>query len=236
MEFRAGTDKDARQQGACYNNFALKQWSKDDANVADGTFVSADDLTGGKVCYMLNNDQKEIVWRQTIGKDPCPLPGIFGEGHGQVYASVATGCKGHVEVPDGAEAPVVTYSNTPSGVTAAAHTWDNGVCTTCGYFDNDHLAVDHVDGYYMVTSAEDLNWCEIKNQVSDGGRFSMKQMNDIEITPHKGYPVFNLGNWFDGEYNGQGHNLTIDIDFTDLVKTSYAALFPQASGSACTER
>ena len=58
----------------------------------------------------------------------------------------------------------------------------------------------------------------------------MKQMNDIEITPHKGYPVFNLGNWFDGEYNGQGHNLTIDIDFTDLVKTSYAALFPQASG------
>lgn len=230
VEFRAGTDKDARQQGACYNNFALKQWSKDDANVADGTFVSADDLTGGKVCYMLNNDQREIVWRQTIGKDPCPLPGIFGEGHGQVYASVATGCKGHVEVADGAEAPVVTYSNTPSGVTAAAHTWDNGVCTTCGYFDNDHLAVDHVDGYYMVTSAEDLNWCEIKNQVSDGGRFSMKQMNDIEITPHKGYPVFNLGNWFDGEYNGQGHNLTIDIDFTDLVKTSYAALFPQASG------
>ena len=102
-------------------------------------------------------------------------------------------------------------------MTAAAHTWDNGVCTTCGYFDNDHLAVDHVDGYHMVTSAEDLNWCEIKNQVSDGGRFSMKQMNDIEITPHKGYPVFNLGNWFDGEYNGQGHNLTIDIDFTVLL-------------------
>ena len=101
------------------------------------------------------------MWRQTIGKDPCPLPGIFGEGHGQLYASVATGCKGRVEVADGAEAPVVTYSNTPSGVTAAAHTWDNGVCTTCGYFDNDHLAVDHVDGYYMVTSAEDLNWCEI---------------------------------------------------------------------------
>ena len=42
VEFRAGTDKDARQNGACYNNFALKQWSKDDANVADGTFVSAE--------------------------------------------------------------------------------------------------------------------------------------------------------------------------------------------------
>ena len=78
----------------------------------------------------------------------------------------------------------------------------------------------------MVKTAEDLNWCEIKNQVSNGGWFSMKQMNDIEIKAPEGYTIFNNGNWFDGNYNGQGYNLTIDIAFTS--GGSYAALFPQA--------
>ena len=229
VEFRAGTNSAARQGGACYNNFAIQQWSKDDEKWADGTIVTAQDLANGKVCYMLNNDQHNIVWRQDIGKDACPLPGIFGEGHAQVYASVATNCKGRVEVAAGETAPEVTYTNTPTNVTAEEHTWDNGVCTTCGFFDNDHLAIDPTDGCYMVKTAEDLNWCEIKNQTSNGGWFSMKQMNDIEITAPKGYPIFNTGNWFDGNYNGQGHNLTIDIDFTELNNVSFAALFPQAS-------
>lgn len=229
VEFRSGANNGARQGGACYNNFAVQQWGKDDGKVADGTIVTVQDLTDGKVCYMLNHDQHDIVWRQDIGKDPYPLPGIFGEGHAQVYASVPTNCKGRLEVAEGETEPEVEYTNTPTSVTAEEHTWDNGVCSTCGLFDNDHVAFDPADGYYMVKTAEDINWCEIKNQVSNGGCFSIKQMNDIEITAPKGYGIFNMSNWFEGDYNGQGHNLTIDIDFTELNSQSYAALFPQAS-------
>ena len=224
VKFRSGADYGSRQGGACYNNFAVTSWGTD--NVADGTIVSIDDVKSGKVCYQLNTDQRDIVWRQNVGEDEFPLPGIFGEGHKQVYASVATNCKGHAVSAEGADTPEVTYGNSETGVTAEQHTWDNGVCTTCGYFDNDHVAVDPVDGCYMVKTAEDLNWCEIKNQVSNGGWFSMKQMNDIEIKAPEGYTIFNNGNWFDGNYNGQGYNLTIDIAFTS--GGSYAALFPQA--------
>ena len=226
VKFRSGEDYASRQSGACFNNFAVTQWSKNDTKVADGKIVSPDDVKNGKVCYMLNTDQNNIVWRQTIGEDEFPLPGIFGEGHKQVYASVATNCKGQVVVAEGADEPEVTYGNEATSVAAAAHHWDNGVCTECGFFNNDYLAIDPADGCYMVKTAEDLNWCEIKNQVSNGGWFSMKQMNDIEIKAPEGYTIFNNGNWFDGNYNGQGHNLTIDIAFTG--EQSYAALFPQA--------
>ena len=224
VQFRSGTNYGARQKGGNYNNFAANAWGTDD--VADGTIVAAADLAGGKVCYMLNTDQRDIVWRQTIGEDDCPLPGMFGEGHGQVYASVATDCKGRVEADAGQEAPEVAYSNTDTHVTAEEHTWDNGVCSTCGLFDNDHVAIDPVDGCYMLSTADDIHWCEIKNQVSNGGYFSMKQMGDIEISAPEGYTIFNAGNWFGGNYNGQGYNLTIDINYTG----DCAALFPLACG------
>ncbi len=224
VKFRSGADSGARQKGGNYNNFAANAWGDD--NVADGTVVADGDLKGGKVCYMLNTDQHDIVWRQTIGEDNYPLPGLFGEGHGQVYASVATNCKGRMEVEEGQEAPEVAYSNTDAGVAALEHTWDNGVCSTCGFFDNDYLAIDPVDGCYMLKTAEDINWCEIKNQVSNGGYFSMKQMADIEVKAPEGYTIFNASNWCGCNYNGQGRNLTIDISYTG----DCAALFPLACG------
>lgn len=214
---------DSLQAGACYNNFATKLWKN---VIKSGQTIKEEDVKSGKLCYMLNNDQNNIVWRQTIGKDDYPLPGVFGEGHGQVYASVATDCNGMVQDTT----LVVEYGNTDTGVAAAAHTWDNGVCTTCGLFNNDYLERDPVDGAYMVKTSEDLKWCEIKNQVSIGGWFSMKQMNDITVDIPKNYTLFNLSNWFYGSYNGQGYNLTIDIDMTEFER-SYVALFPKMCGT-----
>lgn len=225
VEFRSGANKDARQSGACYNNYALNDWGGDDGDV---TYITTEDLKSGKVCYMLNTDQTDIQWTQTIGEDDYPMPAVFGKGK-QVYASVATNCHGLVEVAEGEEAPEVTYSNTATGVTATAHTWDNGVCTTCGFFNDNYLERDLADGTILIRTPENMHWCEIKNQVSNGGLFSIKQMADIVISGlGQGYTIFNTGNWFDGNYNGQGYNLTIHIaDVTD----ENAALFPQASGT-----
>ena len=225
VEFRSGANYGSRQDGACYNNYALNDWGGDEGNV---TYITTEDLKNGKVCYMLNNDQTDIQWTQTIGEDDYPMPKVFGKGS-QVYASVATNCHGLVEVAEGEEAPQVTYSNTATAATAAAHTWENGVCTTCGFFNDNHLERDLADGCILVRTADDMHWCEIKNQVSNGARFSIKQMAPIEISAlGKGYTIFNNGNWFDGNYNGQGYDLTIHI--ADVTGEN-AALFPQASGT-----
>ncbi len=225
VKFRSGADFASRQEGACYNNYALNDWGGD---AGDVTYITTEDLKSGKVCYMLNNDQTDIQWTQTIGEDDYPMPKVFGKGT-QVYASVATDCHGHVEVAEGEEAPQVTYSNTATAVTATAHKWVNGVCTTCGFFNDNYLERDLADCSIPVRTADDMHWCEIKNQVSNGGKFSIKQMAPIEISAlGKGYTIFNTGNWFDGNFNGQGYDLTIHI--AD-VTGSYAALFPQASGT-----
>ena len=225
VEFRSGANYGARQEGACYNNYALNDWGGD---AGDVTYITTEDLKSGKVCYMLNNDQTDIQWTQTIGEDDYPMPKVFGKGT-QVYASVATNCHGLVEVAEGEEAPQVTYSNTATAVTATAHTWDNGVCTTCGFFNDNYLERDLADCSILVRTADDMHWCEIKNQVSNGGRFNIKQMAPIEISAlGKGYTIFNNGNWFDGNYNGQGYDLTIHI--ADVTGEN-AALFPQASGT-----
>ena len=228
-KFRAAEnpgDATSLQSGACYNNFATSLWGE---NAASGTIITEDDLKSGKICYLLNHDQSKATWKQTIGEDEYPLPGVFGEGHKQVYASVATNCHGVAESEDGT-AVEVAYSNTDAGVAATAHTWDNGVCTTCGYFDNSYLERDPILCAYKMDDIEDYNWCDIKQQVSNGGWFSMVQMCDLTLTPPTGYPIFNTTNWFGGTYDGQGHDLTININITDR-ETSYVSLFPQLRGT-----
>ncbi len=224
--FRAAanpSDANQLQSGACYNNFATNLWGE---SATSGTVITAEDLKSGKICYLLNHDQSKATWKQTIGEDEYPLPGMFGEGHKQVYASVATDCHG---VAEDATAEVA-YSNTDAGVTATAHTWDNGVCTTCGYFDNAYVERDPIACAYKMKTQEDFVWCDVKQQVSNGGWFSMIQMNDLTLTPAKGYPIFNLTNWFGGTYDGQGYDLTIAIDITDR-EASYVSLFPQFRGT-----
>ena len=38
-----------------------------------GTLMTPDDVTSGALCYMLNGDQSNITWYQTLGVDPYPV-------------------------------------------------------------------------------------------------------------------------------------------------------------------
>ena len=40
-----------------------------------GTQVTANQVASGSLCYKLNGDQSDILWTQTIGTDPAPVPG-----------------------------------------------------------------------------------------------------------------------------------------------------------------
>ena len=187
-----------RPSGACSNNYVTNQWGDNEAT----TVVPYADLADGKICYQLNTDQSKINWVQRIGTDPFPVPAPFGTG--QVYASGATGCNGKAEGD-------LTYSNTPSNAITTAHTFDKyGVCTACGCFNFDY-EFDHKDRAVILKTANDIFRAEGWNRIADGFKLNMKMANDIKVISEPGQNIFNTSNWVDGNFDGDGHVLTIEM-------------------------
>ena len=209
-----GNEYDKRPGGASTNNYATNAWG----NTKCVTIVSYNDLADGRICYQLNNDQSHIAWKQTIGTDPFPVPAVFGGG--QVYASAATDC-------DGKSESALTFANTGS-VQATAHQYDKfGICQICGCYNIYGLQRDDTDGTFLISTAEDIDLCEGLNRLQNGGWFSIKMADDITYVAEPGRYIFNTGNWFDGNFNGDGHELTIEM--SDMGNE--ASLFPNLSGT-----
>ena len=206
-----------RPAGANYNNYVTQQWATCNAT----TVVPLDQLGDGKICYQLNNDQSKINWVQKIGTDPFPVPVAFGSTDDQVYASGATGCDG--------KADGLTYSNTPSNAVNTPHTFDKyGICTTCGCFNFDCFELDPTDNSVLLKTAEDLYLAEGWNRVGDGFKLNMKMENDITCIAPEGQQIFNSSNWVDGDFNGQGHTLTIGL--SDMSITRCVGFIPEHTG------
>ncbi len=210
--FQAGVG--AQSSGATYGNLAMNKWVNENGVSA---FITEEDLKSGKACYLLNHDQSDIQWTQSIGTDDYPLPNPNGK---QVYANMPLPCTGKAvsEEDEAAPLPGVEYSNTATpDVAAVKHTMDeHGVCTTCGYYNADVVLDnrDDADGFIKISSVADLDNFEVMNQVQNGSWLGMKFMNDIEYTAAPGQGIFNTANWMSGDINGQGHTLT--VHFTDV--------------------
>ena len=201
------------------NNYVTNNWGVDNTGT---TVVSEEDLKSGKVCFQLNSDQSQIRWVQNIG-DAYPVPTIFGKGKGQVYASVATNCQGIAEGD-------VTFSNTPGNATVTKHTYDKyGVCTTCGKFNfngfdfDDPNRFDPATKSLLLSSTEDLYMAESWNRFQNGFRLNLKMVNDITCSTPAGQFIFNANDWSEGNFDGGGHALTIEM--TGMGNN--ASLFPQ---------
>ena len=68
---------------------------------------------------------------------------------------------------------------------------------------------DFVDGYYLVASAEDLNWVNEKLLGGESG-FNVRLKADIDLATSE-YPnlmIANSGNPFTGIFDGEGHTVT----------------------------
>ena len=203
-----------RPAGANYNNYVTNQWGDNNAT----TVVAYEDLADGRICYQLNNDQSEINWVQTIGTDPFPVPAAFGTG--RVYASAATDCDGKSEAE-------LSFSNSGSDK-ATKHAFDKwGMCPVCGCFNFNGLEHDTTDNTWLLKSADDVYVAEGWNRIGDGFKVDMKMANDIEINAETNQYIFNTGNWVDGNFNGDGHTLTIVMDIDD----NNASFIPQFSGT-----
>ena len=203
-----------RPSGASTNNYATNAWG----NTKCATIVPYEDLADGRICYQLNNDQSHIAWVQTIGTDPFPVPAAFGSG--QVYASQLTDCEGK-------SMDAVTFSNTGT-VNATAHQFDKfGICEVCGCYNIYGLQRDDTDGSFLISTPEDIDLCEGLNRLQNGGWFNIKMADDITYIAEPGRFIFNTSNWFDGNFNGDGHELTIEMT-TEVDNTSF---MPQISGT-----
>ena len=191
-----------------YNNFYTKAYG----DATGGTLVSEEDLKSGKVCFLLNHDQSDIQWTQTIGTDDYPVPFKTQQ---QVYCSAATACDG-TTTDEGA-----TYSNTAGG-TPTAHTLVGGGCTTCqasngsgglprdvaqGYMVPAFVERDQ-NGFFLVKNADDMVWLGDIHTLGNE-YFGMKLMNDVDFTGHDEW--LNNNNWYGGYVDGQNHTLTIAI-------------------------
>jgi hypothetical protein len=204
-----------RPAGANSNNYVTNQWGDNNGT----TVVSYADLADGRICYQLNTDQSKINWVQNVGTDPFPVPAAFGSG--QVYASGPTDCKGTSE-------DALTYGNTPSNAVVSKHSFDKyGICSACGCFNFQGLEFSPEDNAYLLKSAEDIDLAEGWNRVGDGFKVDLKMANDIEYVAEPNHYIFNTSNWVDGNFNGDGHELTIIMD----IEESNASFIPQFSGT-----
>ena len=202
---------------SCYNNYVTNNWGGNNPSV---TVVPLADLADGKICYQLNNDQSRIGWVQRIGTDPFPVPAPFGSG--RVYASVPTDCNGKA---DGE----ISYSN--SGVDQSEkHEFDKyGICTKCGlydfhYFDpDDPTKFDPISRSILIGSKEELDLAEGMNRIVNGFKLHIRMVNDIEYIAEPGHFIFNTNDWTEGNFDGGGHELTIEM--TEMA--GEASLFPQ---------
>ena len=204
-----------RPNGASSNNYVTNQWGDNAAT----SVVSYDNLADGRICFQLNTDQSKINWVQRIGTDPFPVPAAFGSG--QVYASAPTACDGKSEGD-------LTFSNSGTAQ-ATEHRFDKyGICSECGCFNFQGLEFSPEDNAYLLKSAGDIFLAEGWNRIGDGFKVDMKMANDIEVVSEPGQLIFNASNWVDGNFNGDGHTLTIEMSDIDVNNASF---IPEFSGT-----
>ena len=175
------------------------------------TQITEEQLASGEVCFLLNGNQQAINWWQTIGTDALPTP-LKGNSQ-QVYANGELTCDGKI-------VGSATFNNT-SGSTVPSHNFTDGFCDVCGAIDNDFVHVE--DGFYMVGTAEQLNFMSVLiNSQSTNGALNIKLTADIDMSGIDGFMPFNS---YRGTFDGQGH--TISGLHISLPETDYVGLLGQ---------
>lgn len=215
------------------NYYCLKEGSNitraiggNTANCEAPHAVTAEELASGEVCYLLNGDQSNIAFYQTLGTDEVPT---VDSSRGTVYLAGRTHCDG---TPYGGESG---YSNTAN--IQDEHQNVDGFCSNCGAFIEDGLTAN-TDGYYEIGNATQLKWVATKVNSGDMA-INVILTNDIDMSTLTSWTA--IGNWgstpngsagFKGHFNGQGHAIN-NFDFT--ATHNYFSIFGVISTGALIE-
>ena len=103
--------------------------------------------TTGELCFLLNGDQSNIVWKQTLGTDAYP---VLDATHGTVYGNAAYQCDGVTAKGE------ISYSNVDAS-TVDPHTFNDGFCTVCGHCDPAYLTTNG-EAFFEIGDKHQLKW------------------------------------------------------------------------------
>ena len=110
---------------------------------------TAEDITSGKLAYMINSLAGELVYWQTIGEDEYPMPFSTSK---QVYLQGELLC-------DGTPIEGGTYTNDPVEPVRPPHEFEDGDwhCINCGAISDSFCEKD-ADGFYQLNNELDVCW------------------------------------------------------------------------------
>ena len=181
------------------------------------TSFTDDQLATGKVCYLLNGDQTEIAWYQTIGVDQGP---VLDATRGQVYMVGRKHCNGDVYEES-------TYTNTPTEFTQDDHNMVDGFCDYCGLFFEDGLT-PNADGYYEIANARQLTWFGTKANKGALDANAILTAN-IDMNGVTWTPIGNETKPYTGTFDGRGFVIS---NFTLTTTANDAGLIGAAANGA----
>ena len=181
-----------------------------DSGIGEGdgeaTAKSETEFASGEVAYLLQGEQEEQIWGQTLGTDNFPvLGGVKVYKNGDFYSDTCM----HVSYKRGMCAGC--------GLACAHETYENGLCTVCGGYE----AAELVDGVYQLGSANQLYWFA---ELVNGGETNanailtadivvnenvLKEDGTLNGTPSREWtPIGNYDVQYDGTFDGDGHTIS----------------------------
>ena len=186
---------------------------------AMGTQVTADMVSNGGLCFLLNGDQTNISWTQTIDTNPYPMPFTT---YKQVYAVGELKC-------DGTPLGEITYSNEKNDNPIPDHQYQSdGLCSVCGGL-NTHLLEPDDEGFLSLSTPDHMVWFShmvANNNPTIKGRLTA----DINLTGKAIEPIGSQQIPFTGTFDGGMHRISgLYIEKPDNM---FVGLFGAVSGGA----
>ena len=157
-----------------------------------------DPISSGELCYLLNGDQTNIVYTQTLGEDAMP---VYGTTSKQVYQAGTKDCSG-------AAVGGINYNNVSGETIQLDHQISDeiGMCSVC---HTQFQAPELVDGWYELKNAGNVEW--FGQQIANGNlTLNAKLVNDIDFLNIENLhsPIGpNAANKFNGTFDGQGYRI-----------------------------
>ena len=189
-------------------NEAGKPFYRGDAQMTncynlDGTQAQAipeGALESGELAYVLNGDQSEIAWYQTLGEDKHP---VLTASSKKVYAAADDyNC-------DGSAKGEVSYTNDEVNPNIPPHEYDGFTCVNCGQIDPNY--VTPVDGVYAIGTADQLAWFARLVNTSANKAINAKLTADIDMSAYTStdYTIGVNNDGYAGTFDGQGHTVNV---------------------------
>ncbi len=155
-----------------------------------------DKIASGEACFMLNGDQSDIQYYQTLGVDSVPVPFSAGGEHKRVYIASELRC-------DGTPVGDPIYTNDEQSTSIPEHQYEDGICSVCGACQEGYMHAE--DGWMTVNSTNQMKWiCDYKVK-NPSEKFNIRLTCDVDLSD-KHYELANLNAIFDG----QGHTVKLN--------------------------